>query len=120
MQDSINTTSKRNVHLFQFKVHSTILSLVLPSKYWNSELSFWANQSEEFVRMTLHFLYGNCFPENVTVKQVEECLQVVRQLPEFERLAEACRTYLRNKPLMNREFNITYLSLPILSKPNLT
>ncbi len=125
MQDSSDTnqtnqtsqTSKiiKNVHLLQFKVHSTILSLVLPSKYWNSELSFWSNQSEKFVSMTLHFLYGQCFPENATVKQVEECLRVVGHLPEFERLAEACRTFLRNKPLMNRELNFTYLNLSYLN-----
>ena len=60
--------------------------------------------------MTLHFLYGQCLPENVSIKLAEESLGVVEKLPEFEKMAIACKTFLRNKPLMNRELNFYNLT----------
>ena len=77
---------------------------ILPETYLNvGDSSFWSNLPEEIVRIILHFVYGQCLPDNLSMKAAKECVRVVGNIPELKGLVEACQKFLRNKPLMNRE-----------------
>ena len=77
----------------------------MPPKYWNPDNSFFSGMSEEMAELILHFVYGQCLPETMTMKSAVECIGLVDQIPELANLVTACRTFLRNKPLMNSELD---------------
>ena len=77
----------------------------MPPKYWNPDNSFFSGMSEEMAELILHFVYGQCLPETMTMKSAVECIGLVDQIPELVNLVTACRTFLRNKPLMNSELD---------------
>jgi len=79
------------------------------------ESSFWSNLSEEIVRIILHFIYGQCLPDNLSMCAAKECVRVVGNIPELKGLVEACHKFLRNKPLMNREKKCHLGAIQIIS-----
>ncbi|ESO87118.1 hypothetical protein LOTGIDRAFT_229277 [Lottia gigantea] len=83
----------------EFHVHSTILKLGAAELDWSCQPPPLTGLREDVLRTTLHYLYAECLPRDLTEDIVKNCIKSVGKLPGFSKFSELCETYLKNTAL---------------------
>ncbi|XP_055954606.1 uncharacterized protein LOC126812091 [Patella vulgata] len=83
----------------EFKVHSTILNLSAVEMDWSRQPPPLSGLREDVLETTLHYLYAECLPRNLSEDTVKNCIKSVGKMPGFSKFSELCETYLKNTAL---------------------
>lgn len=90
--------------VFQFKAHSTILSLTTPHIDWTKTPSPLTGLPDDVVQTTLYYMYAECLPRGLTEETVQNCVKYVRKIPELADFISLCNTFLQNTALRQRKY----------------
>ena len=92
----------REGFLFQFKLHSILLSLAVPSHNW--KLSPLNGMPDHVLTTLVHFLYNECLPAGLSEETARDCIKSLTPMPEFNTFTSLCQTFLRNTALRHRQY----------------
>nr|XP_022318373.1 uncharacterized protein LOC111121395 isoform X2 [Crassostrea virginica] len=84
----------------EFKLHSILLSLAVPSHNW--KLSPLNGMPDHVLTTLVHFLYNECLPAGLSEETARDCIKSLTSMPEFNTFTSLCQTFLRNTALRHQ------------------
>ena len=93
--------------IFQFKAHSTILSLTTPNIDWLKIPNPLYSLPDDVVKATLHYMYAESLPRGLSEETAAKCVQTMTKIPELKDFVKLCDTFLKNTALKQRKSNNT-------------
>ena len=83
---------------FQYRVHRTIIQSATSVPFSNPE-EVLNRLPDPVLRVLLHYLYGQCLPENVTVETLNACRSAVEKVSGFEKFVDMSKLFTGNSAL---------------------
>ena len=87
---------------FQYRVHRSIIQSATSVPISNPE-EILNRLPDRVLRVLLHYLYGQCLPQSITVDTLNACHEAVGGVAGFEKFLEMGDLYRRNSALCQSE-----------------
>ena len=87
---------------FQYRVHRSIIQSATSVPISNPE-EILNRLPDRVLRVLLHYLYGQCLPQSITVDTLNACREAVGEVAGFEKFLEMSDLYRRNSALCQSE-----------------
>ena len=93
---------------FQYRVHRTIIQSATSVPFTNPE-EVLNRLPDPVLRVLLHYLYGQCLPENVTVETLNACRSAVDKVSGFEKFVDISKLFTGNSALCQSKSRLDQL-----------
>lgn len=88
-----------------YRVHRSILQSATSAPFLNPE-EILNRLPDRVLRVLLHYLYGQCLPQSITVDTLNACREAVGRVDGFDKFSEMSDLYTRNSALCQKIVNL--------------